>query len=696
MRVDLSLAAAGAVDAVRLGEAVTLLQGSRGDRFGLAALHLAPQQPLRLFATDPPPAASAWQPLTASIVRHPDDLIDQLWACHVVPHRHEEPGFDVRASRLVDDHAQARRRALLATRLGIPLVQGRSYLLLAVARHDGRREHEVIAEPPRRFFDRRHHLDPAWRRASARLRPGRRVRDGAWHDAVVTADEAQDYVDAFYSFGTHFVSAMETGDQLVQLAILKPESARWIDAYWHQVNGGRPVHGVAAMPFAAFLTADHAEVVSPIVSLAEDPHLPHSLASGAWVDPASLSGISLAAPFRSAPQHAADLLGGFTAQTLTRGELSPLSRFMEFYRATNFERSLRGALIQRWAERVAIPVRRSPQAKFLKASPATTRVGDTVTLGADRDDVMLARCVIAAAHSDHAPLIRRPDAVFDQPPFACRIMSGIAILQDMSGTRRDTLIDGLRFTTGQAAEDGATRVRIKADLHHLPPLQLPDLAPDIVDACLDLSAKLSMPSTDNDARHEARVFADWLSDMLATAPSSNMAKLADSIAAMAQAPRPGRTFLDASIRAQLHEGFHALGAIGVRADETLHDDANGHAHDGAGRLAWLRQEATAIWLEMLAACDTGQDEYATHARAWCTAVLDVTWPVGVDTPARDVRLLKALLAQAASLLHAVTDEAAPPAMPSLGAIGYFLMHGAGALRTAPDRPLFFLEDGVLP
>jgi hypothetical protein len=449
------------------------------------------------------------------------------------------------------------------------------------------------------------------------------------------------------------------------------------------------------MPFAAFLTADHAEVVGPIVSLAEDPHLPQSIASGAWADPASLGGVSLAAPFQSAPRHAADLLSGFTAQTLTRGELSPLSRFMEFYRATNFERSLRGALIQRWAERVAIPVRQSPQVKSLTASPATTHVGDTVTLGADRDDVILARCVIAAAHSDHAPLIRRPDAVFDQPPFACQTMSGIAILQDVSNTRRDTLIDGLRFTTGQT-KDGATRVGVKADLHHLPPAHLPDLAPDIIDACLDLSAKLSMSSTDSDARHEASAFSDWLSEMLATAPSSDMARLADGIAAMAQAPRPGRTFLDASVRAHLHEGFHALGTIGVRADEALRDDANGHAHDGAGRLAWLRQEATAIWLEMLDACDTGQDEYAAHARACCATVLDVTWPVGGDTAAREVRLLKALLAQAASLLHAVTDEAAPPATPSLGAIGYFLMHGAEPLRPAPDRPVFFLEDGVLP
>ena len=517
--------------ALQLGQAINLLYGGRGDVFGPASLHLAGQQSLRLFPLQPMPARSSWQELCVTVHDDVAGLVDRLWSCHVAPHRHDGAGFEVRPAALIDNADRAARTAFLSERLGIGLAEGQTYLLLELHRTDGRADHEVTARPPRRFFDRKWHLLADWRRAAARLRPGQRVHDGFCHDAIVTAAEAQCYVDAFYRFGTHFVSAVETGDRLVQLVALKPESARWIIAYWRRAGAGQPVHGDAAMAFAAFLAPDHARQAGPILSLAGDPDLPRTLAQGAWNDAVSIAGVSLAALFRSGSRRAGEVLAGFAASAAVHTELTSMALFTEFYRAINFERILRGALVQRWGDSVHLPVRRMPEftrdVAIAAASPCPPVAGCRRMLRLKRGDGAaltglqppLAQLIDAAAFSSHALQVRRADALFEHAPFACQAMAGVVILENLSGTRRDTLLDGLRFSSVPPQPNAAeVRVKLQGDAHVLPPDQVPRLLPDIRDALLEVAAALPQAGPDEAKRRAAASFAGWLASCLAAAP----------------------------------------------------------------------------------------------------------------------------------------------------------------------------------
>ncbi len=713
--------------ALQLGQGINLLYGGRGDEFGPGSLHLAGQQYLRLIALQPMPASSNWQELCVTVHDDVAGLVDRLWSCHVAPHRHDGAGFEVRPAALIDDADRAARTAFLSERLGIALAEGQTYLLLELHRTDGRADHEVTARPPRRFFDREWHLLADWRRAAARLRPGQRVHDGFCHDAIVTAAEAQCYVDAFYRFGTHFVSAVETGDRLVQLVALKPESARWITAYWRRAGAGQPVHGDAAMAFAAFLAPDHAREAGPILSLAGDPDLPRTLAQGAWNDAVSIAGVSLAAPFRSGSRRAGEVLAGFAASAAVHTELTSMALFTEFYRAINFERILRGALVQRWGDRVHLPVRRMPEftcdVAIAAASPCPPVAGCRRVLrlkrgdGAALSDLQppLAQLIDAAACSSHALQIRRADALFEQAPFACQTMAGVVILENLSGTRRDTFLDGLRFSSVPQPNAAEVRVTLQGDAHVLPPDQVPRLLPDIRDALLEVAAALPQAGPDEATRRAAAAFAGWLANCLAAAPPTPgiepVRALAHYITAAAAMPLPDPLHLPAETCRALHDRFVELGSIAIEADEVVRDAQEAQAPEmvcpssartasgatPAMRLRTLRQSATRIWLEMQAvalpvAGVAGQPEHGAEYRGrmerWRNCVLASADPVfAAADPARLERLLlAALLGEALRLFQAALEDAgfhAPPPLPDgfdPAAIGFFMLQYAGSLR----------------
>ena len=433
------------------------------------------------------------------------------------------PGFCVRPSRLWREGREAQLRKWSAS-VGLELRDGESYLLFESRRIDGRAEHEVTAQPTRRFFDRMWHLTPQWRRASVSLAPGRRVHEGSQHDAVISFKKAQRYVEAFYEYGTHFISALERGDVLFQVAAVRAEAAADVSGFWHAQGSARPLSGVEALPFGGLLGLRYARAVGPIVSLAGDPRLAATLLDGLWADPHSLSGTSLLQPWRSGLQRAAEQLQSFEAAAPVSIELTSLARFIEYYRAINFERILRGALLQRWGDRVALPLRRMPsiERSIARSSSGSARPACSRVLSYRRGEhsvrteqvPLLAHVVDAPLDSQDAPTLELSTAAFEHGGLVCQTLSGVLTLVNGQLGERDVVVDGLRFAA--AAPDpvaGWPRVCVRGDVHCLQPRHISALLPSLRMALAELTVTLARP-LDEEQRSEAAAFVDWLAALL--------------------------------------------------------------------------------------------------------------------------------------------------------------------------------------
>ncbi len=474
------------MEGLQLGHAVNLLRGSAALPMGWPALAAALRMPLRLFpAESVRPPDFGWQRLCASMYRGADALLEQLWDCRVQPLLFELPGFEVVPARLVrHDCDRAMRKERMEDLLGLRLTEDRTYLLFKLRRTDGRAEHEVTARPARAYFNRERHLTADWKRAASRLRPGTRVHDGFEHDAVITAGIAQPYLDCMYEYGTHFVSGIETGDTLLQVAAIRPELAERVYAHWAQISNGAAVYGEEALGMSAFLGPSCAFEVGGIVSQAQDPALSVTQESGVWNDPSAFGGVSLAGALRTSHEETRAALTTFHSHAVIRTELTSLARFLEYYRAIAFERVLRGGLMQRWGRRVNLPLRRMPSVERAIGAAAVAdnapadrdavqpikRCGRVISLhrseALQQGSAIVAQYLDAAPMSRLAPAIRLHDSEFENPAIVCQKMVGAMFLEDWDGGLRDAVVDGLRFTHDlPACRTEEPKVRLRGDLH---------------------------------------------------------------------------------------------------------------------------------------------------------------------------------------------------------------------------------------
>lgn len=541
--------------------------------------------------------------------------MDALCPYRVRPLMFDGPGFSVRPGRLWREGREAQLRRWGET-VGVELRDGECYLLFESTRLDARADHEVTAQPTRRFFDRMWHLTPEWRKASVSLAPGRRMHEGSQHDAVISFEKAQRYVDAFYQYGTHFISAVELGDTLFQVVAVRAEAAAEVCGFWRAQGGGSPVSGAEALPFGGLLGVRHARAVGPIVSLAGDPRLEASVADGSWADPRSLSGTSLLRPWCSGPERAAERLQGFAAAASVRIELTSLARFIEYYRAINFERVLRGALLQRWGDRVVLPLRRMPSiertiARSLSGNtaPAGSRVLSCRQLerwrGAEGGPQLI-QLVDAALDSRDAPSLELSTEAFEHGGLVCQALSGVLTLVHAGRDERDVVVDGLRFTS--AAPDPVAswpRVRVRGDVHRLDSRHLSALMPRLEIALADLTATLTRP-LDREPRDEAVAFADWLTTLLpARSSDPEVARLrawALYLARVEPNLSEERGRLEREVQRRMDTQLGVMASLALQVDDLLRDhEAESRAlsraplsRDAGSQRAGLGQHAAQI------------------------------------------------------------------------------------------------------
>ena len=550
----------------QLGRTGNLLCGLRARWDAQGGPLVGPAQSgLVTFAAAPPDGPPPhWQPPTVSL--H-EDVAGLARAA-----------FGVRATE-VDAGAVMPEREVLEY-LGLTPGANRSFALVRVARVGEACVHEALARPPRRPFYREHHLTVACRRAEARLRPGPRPR--VPHAKRLDAAAAQAYLDHFEQFGTHFISAIRFGDVLLQAFAF--DAAEWrarlaasgFDAAERVLGGER------ALACWGVIAASPSHAPGRVISVAGDAAATAAFAA----EP------SLLAPFAREGDRALERLGGAHAQAPVEIELKPLCRFLELYRALNWERLLAGALHQRLGADVTLPDRGPREERVddvLLRPPPGSRPDYQELLRGGEEPVLAAHTLVLrererltgfplAVHtlrseartSAAAPqVVLADDALTGFAPVVER-MEGMVRVSNRSGTQHATLLDGFLLTDAGVAR--AAHVAEPGTLERVAPL-LPLLL---------RTAERLLCDEHPPAWRAAQALLDWLRRLPAPEPvreragelarvgpafglRGNDAARDEYLAGVLEAARAG----EAERARRLHDAFWWEGAAAPRSGDPL-------------------------------------------------------------------------------------------------------------------------------
>jgi hypothetical protein len=533
----------------KIGEAINLLSLLDKNQLGFNQFNKPTETPLKQFELSEFPENSfAWSPLKVTVHKGAHSLLDRVSLYKVCPLFSENNAYKLSPDMFgetIEDYIQHHEKLFK-----ISLKKDSYYMLFELSRIKIQAEHEVTAQPSRAYFNRHIHLTNDWKVKSRNLRPGIRVQENDEHDTIVSVSQSQKYLESFYNYGTHFISAIKLGDKLLQVIELKEHISKHTYDYWKELGGGKAIKGTEALDFKFFAGYDFAKSVGEIVSYGKDPGLNTIINDGLWKDSNSITGNSLMAIFNADQRLIESLNSKLTVVIPIKIELTSLARFMEYFRAINFQKILKGALIQRWGTIVQSPIKRMTKTsnrinlKVLNESRSfcfdknNFTYGDKITeqdfyiAKLNKDSInschrivslhetvslksvntfILAQLLDTNSIATEASSLLLSDANFDTVPIVCQQMDGILILKNNDETKKDSLVNGLRFSSIKD-DNSELKIIIKEDIIDLNKIET--ILPCIHIALIHIQAKLGCPKTTHTQREEVISFAKWIATLL--------------------------------------------------------------------------------------------------------------------------------------------------------------------------------------
>lgn len=479
---------------VELGAAVNLLRGP---------LVVPPRKPLVTFAAGTSADDAPWSAPALSLHDDVDDLIDAIFDVCVLPFQGDPPPFRVPVSALMLTDARDEAIAALSRRLGVDLTApAGGYMLLKMRRETGDFMHEGVRGGVGQRIQIKNYWTPEGRLAMGRLRTGKRIVEGAKRDAVVTERQAQRYLDYCYDFGTHFVTRVIVGVQLLQVFACSPARYAQVKTMLVQEARGSIVTGPLVYGFRFLTRPDWTFARGRIISVGGDHDLTEA---GSLLDPFKPEVFS---HFRTT----APITIGLTCQ----------SQFMETFRSGVFARVVKGALLQKYGHRIRLPVVRAQMIRVPEefAFPATARragdgslsafsvaleLGEPRSLDASRVSLCSYRAVFGSGGCGVSTLTLSGETL-DDFQFVAEEVEGGLFVTNGGATRRETLYGGLRFAT-----DSSGAVALRGDIR-TPAAELSRLALEDARGTLDYAEALILGGGAEEVRF-ARRYLEWLEAM---------------------------------------------------------------------------------------------------------------------------------------------------------------------------------------
>ena len=564
---------------VRLGTAANLIDGFDpswvpGDR-SRQGLFPTPGTPLAEQDIVITPGPSAWELPTITV--H-DDAAALLGA--LLPYSIANPSDGVKEADialgklLVGDQDAASAIAQLSATLGIPLDAGYGYALVKIRRISGKAAHGVLADG---MFHHPNALtpDPAlgvnedFRKSLVQVRPA--LGDTKHFDpGRLTAGQAQECLDVFSHWGTHFVSSISVGDLIFQVFCYRSARSSTVKREFasNDFSGYNAVNFASLTTDANTGTHGFVAALGTITCLSGDPAIQQSIADGKWHDAQWTGSDSILAPLLNGESgFSMASLQAFTASVPVDVSLTTLTMFAEIERRRCLRRVFKGAVIQKFGTAVkphfetyspydvanVIPGNDVPGFVSNIATPniniysPRVDLGDLQFVAAETTDafVLCANLLCATAggttlpgtrvailcqdacfeSDDDLTIVTVSDAAFGQYEISAGTWYGCIQVGNTAGSAHETILDGLLYRYGGApGAHGRFSVEIAADLRQRPEAATLPLFKDSLQFAHAFAASIlgtmgNLPQTD--ASQTRRFVTDTLGWLSAVIPGNS-------------------------------------------------------------------------------------------------------------------------------------------------------------------------------
>jgi hypothetical protein len=302
---------------------------------------------------------------TITIHQTAEGLVSAIYKYKVARLAQDPAGLQVPSGQLaLDDADSASAIAAVGKFLGLDLSSGSSYMLVTMQRISSTATHPFVSSPS--AIDRSEYLTSAAAAAIGKLKPAQESPAGSvLYESKITKSDADQYVDAIYQLGTHFVSEITAGDLLLQVFAYAPKQFAILQASFAsdattQPDGSRAVTGSTATSWAYYTTTydgtyGFAANYGQLLALSRDAALTTAIQSGAWAN-------GYVPP--KTPSIFAGALNNGLMVPLTKSvpialTLTPVAALItNLLIASPWDRLVKGGLLQKYGDAVRVPLTR--------------------------------------------------------------------------------------------------------------------------------------------------------------------------------------------------------------------------------------------------------------------------------------------------------------------------------------------------
>ncbi|WNF16375.1 MAC/perforin domain-containing protein [Microcystis aeruginosa] len=480
------------------------------------------------FELDVTPENPTWSYPEISLHDSAEDLLSVLFPYTIVNPSDgiEEPTLPA-GTLLISDKDRKRAIQKLSETLGINLSnQDFRYALVQLRREVGIAEHPCIEQgirihPNPARIPENLGVDEDFRQKLTSLRHGT-DKSGRFSPDNITQANAQAYLDFFKVWGTHFVSKVTAGDVIFQVFAYPSQRFERIKKAY--ANGKNPLSGPEAVSFNYFTTDSNTgafgfvKEYGKILCLSGDNKLNETLEAQDWNEPswAGKNKNSIFAPFQKDSRISLERLNQeFTEIAPIKIELTSLALFAEHNRKKVWRRVFKAAMVQKYKgvieskfiqycdcdfksqipeseipgfiSAIATPIidvykpsidlselqliAREEVKKFTLSANFVEQSSSKITNIPGTDVVFLAQ-LVNLEKCNSVPSLTLTDTAYDSATFACNRFFGALLIENQSGIKHHTIVDGLKYVLSDDESEARYSIKVEADIRKAPSPEL--------------------------------------------------------------------------------------------------------------------------------------------------------------------------------------------------------------------------------
>ncbi len=542
-------------------------------------LYPAEQQAMALRPVEPIAQRGSWSYPAITLHETALDLLDEL-----IPYQVINPSSDIDApsfgagALLAGATGSQPSLEMLSKTIGVDLTRtDLRYALVKLERADGADNHAsavggILVHARPRQPDPEYGLSTEFTSASIRLRHAGRSRLQDYGDQL-NKDDGNKVLDSFREFGTHYVSAVELGDTILQVFAYLPEQfAKLKLAY---ADGNNPLFGPGSQNFVQFTTDratgiyGYVEQYGSVICLSNSIIFNSTLHGGDWLDTLWSHKNSVFSLFNvNSRLSLVNLQQEFTEQAVVAVHLASLGVMIEQKRGLIWQRIFKGAMAQKYRTAIQPNFSVYDQRDFVRMLPqdtagitsfiATPTVNvykarldladmQLVAAGEVQDFVLFTNVLSAGTNATiqvpgkkvrlfgqvldmrvqgQPRSISLTDEAFDSLQLGCDEFLGALAIQNRSGSRYSVIVDGLRF--GLDGSGSAAMPFIADDVRTVPPADAIPLLTDSLQFSMTFAeAVISDQSTHANSciQQFVRNYLTWVTEMLPAGGSEELIAL---------------------------------------------------------------------------------------------------------------------------------------------------------------------------